>query len=67
MRLDMDRPPLRWRGDLASAPTSRPEEADLERLKPRCEAWQCETPVAPLRQEEDGVAAAGIETAKVSC
>ena len=39
-------------GNLVSAPTSRPEEADLERLKPRREAWQRETPVAPLRQEE---------------
>ena len=46
---------------------SRPEEADLERLKPRREPRQCETPVVPLRQEWGGVAAAGIEMAGVSC
>ena len=48
--------------DLAPAPTSRVEEADLERLTLNRDAWQSEMPVAPLGQEW-GIAAAGIEMA----
>ena len=49
-------------GDHAPAPTSRLEEADLERLTLNREAWQSERPGAPLGQEW-GIAVAGIEMA----
>ena len=45
-----------------AALASRPEEANLERLKPHRDAWHSEMPVAPLGQEW-GIAAAGIEMA----
>ena len=67
MRLDMDRPPRPRRGEPLSGIRLRLETVDLERLKPHREAWQRETPAAPPRQEWGGLAAAGIETAKVSC
>ena len=52
-------------GDLASAPTSRPEKANLERLKPhhaRRLAVRNAVGAAPA-----GIYAAGIVTARVSC
>jgi len=68
MRLDMLRSPRRWRERPLSGPhESRLKQANLERRKPRREAWQCDTPVASLRQVEGGIAATGIETAEVSC
>ena len=66
--LDMVRSPWLWRGEPLSGPhESRLEQANFERLTPRREAWQCDTPAASLRQEEGGIAATGIETAEVLC
>ena len=53
--------------DRSSAPTKRPKEADLERLKQDRGSMPCETPETPCGQGQGGIAAAGIETAGVSC
>ena len=48
-------------------PTNRPEEAGLDRLKPRGGSMPCETQEAPLGQEWRAMTAAGIEMAGASC
>ena len=48
-------------------PTNRPEEAGLDRLKPRGGCMPYKTLEAALGQAGGGIAAAGIETAGVSC
>ena len=48
-------------------PWNRPEEACLERLTPNRGTMPCETPEAPLGQEERGMTAAGFEMPGASC
>ena len=67
MRLDMDRPPRWRRGSRSTAPWNRLKNAGLEPLTPNRGTMPCETPVAPLGQEERGMTAAGIEMPGASC